>query len=244
MRDIKTIHQRSRRSYGSPRIYDELVARGIRVGKNRVAKLMRRHHIYSQRKRRWRKTTDSKHDLQISPNLVQRQFDVAEPNRVWAADLTYIWTTAGWLYLAVVIDLFSRRVIGWSMADHMRTELVANALKMAINRRGTTQGVIHHSDRGCQYASGDFRQLLKDNELISSMSRVGDCWDNAVVESFFGTLKLELVHHRSWTSRREASQEIFEYIEVFYNRQRRHSAAGRMSPADYEEGYNCMREAA
>jgi putative transposase len=241
---IKAIHTQSRQTYGSPRVYLDLVAQGFQVGLNRVAKLMRRHGIFSVRKRRWKRTTNSNHDLKVSPNLVQRHFDVKAPNKVWAADLTYIWTTAGWLYLAVVMDLFSRRIVGWAMDNHMRTDLAADALKMAISSRQDTHGTIHHSDRGSQYASNDYQGLLREHGLICSMSRKGDCWDNAVVESFFATLKSELVFHRSWNNRRVAISEIFEYLEVFYNRRRRHSTVDGLSPVDYENAFACTKRAA
>jgi len=241
---IKAIHAHSRQTYGSPRVHQDLVAQGFEVGLNRVAKLMRRHRIFSVRKRRRRRTTNSNHDLKVSPDLVERQFDVKAPNHVWAADLTYVWTTAGWLYVAVVMDLFSRRIIGWAMDSHMRAALTADALKMAIAGRTATQGTIHHSDRGSQYASNEYQKLLKNHGLKCSMSRKGDCWDNSVVESFFATLKSELVFHRSWNSRRQAASEIFEYIEVFYNRQRRHSTTSNLSPVDYENRFASSKRAA
>ncbi len=196
---------------------------------------MRAAGIFARPRRSWRRTTDSQHSFSLAENVLDRCFHAAEPDRVWASDITYISTHEGWLYLAVVLDLFSRRVVGWSMADHMRTELVAGALETALGQRSVPTQLLHHSDRGSQYASDAYRCLLRRHGVVCSMSRKGDCWDNAVVESFFGTLKTELIHRETWRTRGQARGAVFEYIEVFYNRQRRHSSLGYRSPAEFEE---------
>ena len=232
---IGAIYQQSRATYGSPRIHAELHAQGQHVSRKRVARLMRCHHIVSIRKRRKKRTTNSNHQLQIHENLVKRQFDVPQPNVVWAADLTYIRTAEGWLYLAVVLDLYSRRVVGWSMANRMRTALVLDALNMALARQPHAEGIIHHSDRGSQYASKAFQARLVGHRMRPSMSKGGDAYDNAVVESFFATLKTELVHHCRWKTRQAAKVALFDYIEVFYNRQRRHSKNHFHSPVAFEK---------
>ena len=232
--EIKAIHRESRRSYGSPRIHDELKGRGLHCGKKRVARLMRLHGIQAKQTRRFKATTDSKHTLPIAENVLDRRFTPSAPDVVWSADITYIPTRQGWLYLAVVLDLFSRRVVGWSMKRRLDRSLVLDALQMALRGRSPGPGLIHHSDRGSQYASGDYQALLEAQQMICSMSRRGNCWDNAPVESFFSTLKRELVHHRRYQTRAEARADIFEYIEVWYNRRRRHSSLGYKSPVDYE----------
>jgi len=239
---IRSAHSRSRRSYGSPRVHEELKAQGIRVGRKRVARLMRERGIRSKAIRRAFRvtTTDSAHHYPIAPNLLERRFSPLEIeglNSVWAADITYIPTGQGWLYLAVVIDLASRRVLGWSMQQTLQRSLAVDALKMAVLFRRPGTGMIHHSDRGTQYASADYRELLQAHSIECSMSRRGDCWDNAVIESFFATLKKELVRGTQWKTRSEARAAIFEYIEVWYNRQRRHSSIGYLSPAEYEETF-------
>ena len=232
--EIKAIHRQSRQTYGSPRIHDQLKDRGIRCGKKRVARLMQLHGLRAKQTRRFKATTDSKHTLPVADNVLSRQFTPSAPDVVWAADITYIPTRQGWLYLAVVLDLFSRRVVGWSMHKRLDRSLVLDALEMALRGRSPGPGLIHHSDRGSQYASGDYQALLEAQQMISSMSRRGNCWDNAPVESFFSTLKRELVHHRRYQTRAEARAELFEYIEVWYNRRRRHSSLGYQSPAEYE----------
>jgi transposase InsO family protein len=221
---IKEVHAASRETYGSPRVHAELVqGQGIQCNKKRVERLMRIHDIRGRQRRRRRvKTTDSNHSLPVAPN------------RKWVADITYVPTAQGWLYLAVVLDLFSRRVIGWSMAETMCTLLVKDALEMAVSSRHPLAGLLHHSDRGSQYASAEYQAVLQTGEIVASMSRAGDCYDNAAMESFFGTLKCELIHDRRYRTRTEARQDIFEYIEVFYNRQRRHSSLGYLSPVAYE----------
>lgn len=231
---IRVLHQESRQTYGSPSIWRALRAQGHQVGKHRVARLMRHDGLRANTMKPWRATTDSSHRLPVAANTLHRQFTVAEPNRVWAGDITYIWTLEGGLYLAVLLDLYSRAVIGWAMGPRLTGDLVEQALRMALTTRQPTAGLLHHSDRGSQYAAGPYQQLLTAHGITTSMSRLGNCWDNACVESFFGTLKRELVYHRQYTTRREATQDIFEYIEVFYNRQRRHSTLGYRSPAEFE----------
>lgn len=234
LEQIREAHQRSRGTYGSPRITHELRAQGHRVGENRIAGLMRTAQIRAKSARKWRATTQSKHRWPVAENKLGRAFNVAQPNRVWAGDISYVWTAQGWLYLAVVLDLYSRAVIGWAMGERLTADLATQALTMALWRRKPHRGLLHHSDRGIQYAAGDYQRLLATHGIDCSMSRKGNCWDNAVVESFFHTLKVELVHHRRYLTRDEARQDIFEWIEVFYNRQRRHSTLGYRSPAEFE----------
>ena len=232
--EIAEIHQESHQRYGSPRVHDELARRGRRTGRKRVARLMRQRGLYGRRRRRYRRTTDSEHDQPIAPNLLNRNFRAERPDQCWVADITYLWTAEGWLYLAVILDLHSRRVVGWSMAEHLRTELALGALEMALGHRCVVAGLVHHSDRGCQYASDAYREKLAEFGIVSSMSRRANCWDNAVAESFFSTLKLELVYRTGWTTRAEARLDVHEYIEVFYNRRRRHSAVGYCTPVEFE----------
>lgn len=232
---IRRVHQTSRETYGSPRIYRDLVAEGHACSENRVARLMKVKGIRAKTVKRFIATTDSNHDLPVAENVLDRQFTVEQENAVWASDFTYIWTKEGWLYLAVILDLFSRRVIGWSMAKTRDAELVTNALHMAITLRGVCTGLLHHSDRGSQYLSCDYLEMLGGIGARLSMSRKGDCWDNAVVESFFATLKRECIYRRSYETCDQARQDIFGYIEVFYNRKRRHSTLGYLSPVDYEQ---------
>jgi transposase InsO family protein len=234
---IRTIHRNSGGIYGSPRVCQALREQDEPCGENRVARLMREDGLRAKTKRRFKATTDSKHDFAVAPNLLNRDFYPEAPNQVYAGDITYVWTAEGWLYLAVVIDLFSRSVVGWAMDKRMTRQLVMNALRMAVQRRRPPSGVIFHSDRGSQYASADFQSLLAHYGLRCSMSRKGDCWDNAVVESFFGSLKQELVFHQKYLTRFQARQSIFDYIERFYNRRRLHSTLGYKSPAAYEATY-------
>lgn len=235
---IRTVHQESRNRYGSPRVYRELKSRGLQVSEKRVARVMRVNGIRAKSARKCRvTTTDSSHAHPIAGNVLDRKFrvtDILAPNRIWASDITYIPTAEGWLYLAVILDLFSRRVVGWSMQHTMERSLTLEALTMALAQRAPGPGVLHHSDRGSQYACGDYRELLRQHGMTCSMSRKGDCWDNAVAESFFATLKKELVHDAAWHTREEARAALFEYLEVWYNRTRRHSAIAYLSPADYE----------
>ena len=236
---IVEVHEDSRRSYGSPRVHAELVAQGFEVGRNRIARLMRDEGIVGRRKPRFRKTTDSNHKLPVAGNVLDRQFATDEPDRAWVADITYVWTQQGWLYLAVIIDLFARRVVGWSMADHMRTELVLDALTAALGSRlPSPTGLVFHSDRGSQYASGDYQKALAAAGVTCSMSRRGNCWDNAVAESFFSTLKTELVHNVIFLTRESAQNAIAEWIEMFYNGKRRHSSLGYATPLEAEQRHH------
>jgi putative transposase len=235
---IKQIHTDSDQTYGSPRIRAELIARGLTPSRQRVVRLMKQLKIKARRKRRFKVTTDSQHALPIADNILDRKFTTTEPDQAWVADITYIATHQGWLYLAVVVDLFSRKVVGWSMADHMRTDLVLTALDAALGQRIPAQsGLVFHSDRGSQYASADYRSALECAGITCSMSRKGNCWDNAVAESFFGTLKTEFVHPRIFTTREIAKTAIAEWIEAFYNRKRLHSTIGYVSPVKFEENY-------
>ena len=236
---IEAVHGQNRRVYGSPRVCRALNAQGERVCENTVADIMKERQIRARRKRTFvPRTTDSAHQQPLADNVLARQFDAPRPDRKWAVDITYIPTDEGWLYLAGVIDLCSRRVVGWSMADHMRVELVSDALGMAVARRDPGAGLLHHSDRGSQYASDDYQHLLRSHGMEASMSGRGDCWDNAVMESFWATLKNELVNHERYATREQARASIFEYIEVFYNRQRLHSSLGYVSPETFEATLN------
>lgn len=236
--EIVEIFEESRGTYGSPRVHAELDARDFRVGRKRVERHMREQGLVGRRKPKFRRTTDSNHREPIAPNVVDRNFEVDEPDRVWVADITYIWTLQGWMYLAVVIDLFSRRVVGWSMAEHMRVDLVLDALAAALGKRAPSQGgLVFHSDRGSQYAAKAYRAALDAAGIECSMSRRGNCWDNAVAESFFATLKTELVHDVVFTTRTVAKTTIAEWIEIFYNGKRRHSSIGYLAPAEYERQY-------
>ena len=217
---------------------------GYPVGRMKAKRLMKEAGVAVKHKKKYKVTTNSNHKLPLFENLLERQFDVAEPDQVYASDITYIWTQEGWLYLAVVIDLYSRKVVGWSMGSRMKAQLVCDALTMAIWLRQPKPGLIHHSDRGSQYASHDFRKLLKSHGILGSMSRKGDCWDNAVVESFFGTLKQERVHWRHYQTRYEAQQDILNYISMFYNSYRLHSYLDYRSPDQYENEVIELRKAA
>lgn len=231
---IRDVHGKSHGTYGSPRVHAELASRGVGCSRNRIARLMRQNGIRATVKRRFRSTTQSKHGYPIAANLVRRDFTAPAPNRVWAADLSYIDTAEGWLYLAVILDLYSRQVVGWSMKERLTSEITVDAFRQAIGHRQPPGGLIVHSDRGSQFACEEFRRLLADVGAVGSMSRRGDCYDNACVESFFGTLKTELVYRQRYPDRDEARRSIFEYIEVFYNRQRRHSTLGYKSPVEFE----------
>lgn len=232
---IRQAFETSGGRYGSPRVYQELRSEGLTTSRKRVARLMRQHGLVARhRHRRFVRTTDSRHGYGIAPNRLARAFTPKGPNRVWATDITYIPTKRGWLYLAVVLDLFSRKVVGWSMQPYLDRRLVLAALRMAITTRNPAPGLLHHSDRGVQYACDDYQRLLRDAQIVPSMSRTADCWDNAVVESFFSTLKHELVHRREFSTQDDARTAIFEYVEGFYNRTRRHSTLGYLSPSEYE----------
>ncbi len=233
--EIRAIHREVKERYGSPRMHAELQARGQSCCVNTVAKVMHEQGIAAKTKRKFRCTTDSDHDLPVADNLLDRQFEPAAADRAWVADITYIPTGEGWLYLAAVEDLYSRQIVGWSMSERMTSRLVVDALEMAVSRRLPGEGLMAHSDRGSQYASEHYQRLLGRHGITCSMSRRGDCWDNAPMESFFASLKKELVHHEDDRSRAEARASVFEYIEVFYNRVRRHSALGYLSPVEYEQ---------
>ena len=232
---ILVIFAEMRRLYGSPRIHKELRDRDHWVSRKRVERLMRLKGLRAKQAKKFKATTDSKHDHPVAANVLERDFEIDVPNARWAADITFVWTSQGWLYLAVVMDLFSRRIVGWQMSNRMTRQLVIGALEMAIEARRPEAGLLHHSDRGSQYASADYRKLLEENGCTCSMSRKGNCWDNAPVESFFATLKKELIHGRGFATRAQAQSEIFEFIEVWYNRKRRHSSLDYMSPVQYEE---------
>ncbi len=234
---IKYFHHQSNEIYGSPKIHEDLLDEGETCGVNRVARLMKVADIQSKMARKFVITTDSKNTTQPAPDLLKRQFTVDKHNEAWVSDTTFIGTREGWLYLAIILDLFSRQVIGWSMNTRNNTDLVQDALTMAIWRRGKVNDIIVHSDQGSTYASGGYQQRLRENNLRCSMSRKGECLDNAVAESFFGSLKNELVYHEDYKTRAQAKQSIFEYIEVFYNRKRRHAFLNYMTPVDYEKKY-------
>lgn len=230
--DIQRVHAHHRERYGAPRIHAELRAEGQIISRKRIERVMRRHGIRARAPRRYRVcTTESKHSLLVAANLLDQNFVAERPNQVWLADITYIPTGEGWLYLAVILDLFTRKVVGWAMRDHMRAELTIAALTMAIQRRRPGPGLTHHSDRGSQYAAADYRDILRAAAVTQSMSRKANCWDNAPMESFFGTLKTELVHHREYPA---ARRDLFAYIEGYYNRQRIHSAIGYITPEQAE----------
>ncbi len=232
---IEDAYNENRGVYGSPRIHAELKAQGIRCGRKRIARLMREQNISARRKRRQAKKTDSNHSSPIASNLLERDFTADAPNKKWMTDMTFIATSEGWLYLAGVIDAYSRRLIGWAMGSEHDSELVKQALHMALVVRRPGTGLVHHSDRGSEYASKSYQEMLHQHKIQISMSRKGDCYDNAMIESFWGTLKEECFSLEVFHTRREAKTAIFEYIEVFYNRKRRHSSLGYLSPVDYEK---------
>jgi len=235
---IEEVHAEVRQRYGSPRMTAELKARGCECSENTVAKLTNAHGIKARAPRRFVRTTDSNHRLPVAANLLDRDFGPERPNQVWGADITYIPTQEGWLYLSVVEDLFSRMVVGWAMAETMESRLVVDALEMALARRRPEVGLLAHSDRGSQYASDHYQRVLASEGIVCSMSGVGQCWDNAPVESFFGRLKCELAPDEVFATRDQARAALFEYLEVFYNRVRRHSSLGFLSPADFERTHN------
>lgn len=231
---IRCYHKASRSIYGSPRIHKDLVNEGEKVSRQRVARLMRMKNIQSKMVKRFVVTTNSKSTTSPAPDRLKRNFRTVNKDKAWVSDTTFIRTRQGWLYLAVILDLYSRQIVGWAMSERNNTKLVADALTMAVWRRGELQDVIVHSDQGSTYASGEYRKLLQENNMLCSMSRKGECHDNAVAESFFGTLKTELTDDEDYRTRQQARQSVFEYIEVFYNRQRRHSYLGYVSPVEYE----------
>lgn len=231
---IREEHQRSRGTYGAPRILAAPLERGEVCGLHRVERLMREAGIRSKVRRKFKKTTDSNHPHPVAPNLLDQDFTVSGPNQVWASDITYIWTDEGWLFLASTMDLYARKIVGWAMSDHMPAELVVDALQMAIDRRRPAPGLVHHSDRGVQYAAHAFQSLLEENGIVCSMSGKGNCYDNAVKESFFHTLKTELCDHEHYRTRAQARSSVFEFIEAFYNRTRLHSTLGYCPPEEFE----------
>jgi len=232
---VKAAHKKSKGTYGTRRIAEEIEAYGSNCGRTRAGTLMKLAGVAAKQKKKFKATTDSKHNLPVAPNLLNRQFKTKEPDKVYVSDITYIWTREGWLYLAVVLDLFSRQVVGWSLGTRMSRKLIMNALLMAIWRRRPDPGLIFHSDRGSQYCSTDFQKMLKAHGMVSSMSRKGNCWDNAVAESFFGSLKTERVFFSNYITREKARRDIVDYIEMFYNSNRRHSYLGYLSPKEFEE---------
>lgn len=232
--EIKAAHKVGRGNYGSPRVHRELRAKGRRVGRKRVERLMRREGIVGRRKKRFRKTTDSNHSHPIAPNVLERNFDVELPNAAWVTDVTYVWTHEGWLYLAAILDLFSRRVVGWAVSANNDRALAIRALDRAVAEREPAPGLVHHSDRGSVYASGDYGKALAKHGAVKSMSRKGDCWDNAVGESFFATIKGEMIDHEDFKTRAAAVAAIADYIDAFYNPCRRHSSIGYLSPIEFE----------
>jgi transposase InsO family protein len=231
---VAAAYELGRGNYGAPRIHRELRAAGLHVSRKRVVRLMGELGLKARRKRRFKATTDSNHAMPVAENVLDRKFEVDAPNVAWVTDITYVWTSEGWLYLAAILDLFSRRVVGFAMSERIDRALVLQALTAAVGRRAPNAGLVHHSDRGSQYASNDYQAALDALGVVCSMSRKGNCWDNAVGESFFATVKTELVYQRRFATREEAREAIFEFIEVFYNRQRRHSSIGYLSPVDYE----------
>jgi transposase InsO family protein len=232
---IKFIHLKSNQIYGSPRIHSDLKDQGIKCSKNKVAKLMKDNNIYSKIKKKCRNKCKQSNDENVCENILEREFNVKYPNKAWVSDITYIPTKEGWLYLCIILDLYSRKIVGWSMDKNMKKELVLRALEMSLINRSPLKGLIFHSDRGVQYTSGIFKEALKKYGIIQSMSRKGNCWDNACAETFFHTLKTELVKHKSFDTRKEAELSIFEYIEIFYNRIRKHSYLGYLPPVKFEE---------
>jgi putative transposase len=233
--EIRRVFVEHDSNYGSPRIWDQLKNKEhIWCSENRVARIMSANDIVAVQKRKFRITTNSKHNYPVWPNILDRCFEVDEPNKVWVSDITYVWTREGWLYVSAVLDLFSRGVVGLAMDKTIADTLVTQAMRQAILRRGSQKGLICHTDRGSQYAGNNFKKILADNEFIGSMSKKGDCWDNAVAESFFHTLKVELVHRNKFRTREEARQRIFKYVEMYYNRKRAHSTLGNLSPFEFE----------
>jgi len=232
---VRQLHREADGTYGTRRMAKALRVHGISCGRCRARTLMRLAGVSVKRKKRFRVTTESNHNLPVAPNLLNRQFDVTRPNRAWVGDITYIWTSEGWLYLATVMDLFSRQIVGWSLQNRMTRKLVSDALLMGIWRRRPAPGLLFHSDRGSQYCSSQFQDLLRAHNILCSMSRKGNCWDNAVMERFFGSLKSERVTFRNYRTRKAAKQDIVAWIEMFYNSKRRHSYLGYVSPREFEK---------
>ena len=238
--EIEKIHAESRGTYGAPRVHAELKRRGHEVGEKRVARIMRLLGLKGCAPRRFRTTTIRNPKDDVAPNTLARNFTATRPNERWVTDITYVWTSEGWSYLAVILDLFSRSVVGWSLATDMSTDLPLAALRMALGRRLPNRNLLHHSDRGCQYTSAEYRRALADHGIAASMSRKGNCWDNAVAESFFSTIKTELISLRNWSSSDELRAEVFDYIELFYNRKRLHSSLGYQTPIEVERAYDSI----
>jgi len=235
---IKKSYQESRGTYGSPRMVIDVREKGLPCGENRIARIMRKNGIAAKTRRKFKvTTTQSKHKFPVAPNLLKRNFSASAPNQVWLSDMTYVRTDEGWLYLAVILDVFNRQIVGWGMGDRLTADLVLRAFHQAVGMRHPAPGLIFHSDRGVQYACSEFRKVLQENRMIQSMSGKGNCYDNAMMESFFHTLKTELIYFRKYQTRMEAQGEIFEYIGVFYNRIRRHSSLGYQSPHAFEQQY-------
>ena len=243
---IRRAHKESDGTYGSPRIFKDLKAEGLRIGRKRIERIMRKHSISARPLKRFKVTTDSNHQLPVAENLLDQNFEVEAPNTRWSGDITYVWTGQGWLYLAVVLDLWSRRVVGWSMQANLERALVLEALDAALRQRRPQEngGLICHSDRGSQYASSDYQMVLRENGIACSMSRRGNCYDNAPVESFFASLKRELVYRTRFATREEARTAVFAWIEGWYNRKRRHSALGYLSPEQFEKQHQSQPMAA
>jgi transposase InsO family protein len=240
---VQEVYAQSERRYGSPRILRQLHRTGLRVGKRRVERAMRSLGLHARPRRRFRITTAANPTHRVEPNVLEREFVANRPNERWVTDITYVSTDEGWCYLAAILDLYSRAVVGWALDASLCTNLPLAALDSALRRRRPGLGLLHHSDRGCQYTSFEYREALKNNGIIVSMSRKGNCWDNAVAESFFSTLKTELVYRRRWSGRPELRSALFEYIEVFYNRRRLHSSIGYKTPAEVEDEYNAAQAA-
>jgi putative transposase len=235
---VREVHKRSGRRYGSPRVHEALRREGHRVGKRRIERAMRSLGLFGRQPRRYRVTTAAHPDHEKMPNTLNREFSATKPNQRWVTDITYVWTDEGWCYLAAILDLYSRGVVGWALDATLSTTLPLAALDMALRRRGPVPGLLHHSDRGCQYTSADYRAELAHQRIEVSMSRRANCWDNAVAESFFSTIKAELIQQRRWTGRLELRAAVFEYIEIFYNRQRLHSSLSYRTPLEVETEYN------
>jgi len=235
--ELKVLHQQTRKSYGSRRMAKALTMQGNKIGRHKTRRLMRQNGIECKQRRRYAVTTNSKHGLTVAENILNRQFDVEDPNQKWVSDITYLWTLEGWLYIAAVVDLFSRKIIGWAIADHMRAELIESALNMAMLLRRPQKGLLHHSDQGIQYASQQYQAALMNAGVIVSMSRKGNCWDNAVMERVFGSLKTERTDGQCYATRDAAKADVIDYIENFYNNKRLHSTLNYLSPIQYEKLY-------
>ena len=236
--ELKALAKSSRNSYGNRQMTKNLQAKGYAVGRYKVRRLMKQAGIVCKQRKAYRVTTDSNHRLSVAENVLNREFNVSAPNRVWVTDITYLWTLEGWLYIAAVLDLFSRRIVGWAVASHMRESLVHDALSMALGRRQPDEGLLHHSDQGKQYASGDYQQLLADANITVSMSRKANCWDNAVMERFWGSLKSERTDGQIYITRQMAKADVIDYIEIFYNSKRLHSTLGYLSPVQFENKFS------